>query len=312
MERLTENKIVLVVRQTRLDELVARFNTLEQAKFYIEHLGADFSDYLEEHRRYYANLETARFALDSVGRLQVLDRAFLPNFVFGKEDVVVAVGRDGMVANTMKYLDGHPLVGVNPDPDRWDGVLLPFRAEELADVLPEVIRGGRGTKDISMAEVRLSDGQTLLAVNDFFIGQKTHLSARYELRLGERSENQSSSGIIVSTGLGSTAWLRSVVTGAAGIVGYLTGTQFPETSETQFEWGADYLYYSVREPFPSVSSQASLVFGRFANDAPLVVTSHMPENGVIFSDGIEHDFLGFNSGVSATVTVAGRKGRLVV
>ena len=42
----TENKIVLVIRRTRLADLVARFNTVQQARFYVEHLGADFSDYL--------------------------------------------------------------------------------------------------------------------------------------------------------------------------------------------------------------------------------------------------------------------------
>jgi hypothetical protein len=38
----------------------------------------------------------------------------------------------------------------------------------------------------------------------------------------------------------------------------------------------------------------------------------MPENGVIFSDGIEADYLEFNSGTRAVVTVADKKGRLVV
>ena len=41
-----DRKIVLIVRETRLDELKARFNTVQQAQFYVEHLGADFSDYL--------------------------------------------------------------------------------------------------------------------------------------------------------------------------------------------------------------------------------------------------------------------------
>ena len=49
MDRLTENKIVLLTRRTRLDELVTRFNTVEQARFYVEHLGADFSYYQREH-----------------------------------------------------------------------------------------------------------------------------------------------------------------------------------------------------------------------------------------------------------------------
>ena len=40
-----DRKIVLVVRETRLDELTARFNTVQQARFYVEHLGADFGDF---------------------------------------------------------------------------------------------------------------------------------------------------------------------------------------------------------------------------------------------------------------------------
>ena len=52
MDRLTENKIILIVRKTRLDDLIARFNTEEQARFYVEHLGADFSDYKAEHLKY--------------------------------------------------------------------------------------------------------------------------------------------------------------------------------------------------------------------------------------------------------------------
>ena len=42
------------------------------------------------------------------------------------------------------------------------------------------------------------------------------------------------------------------------------------------------------------------------------ITSEMPENGVIFSDGIEADFLEFNAGTTAAVALAERRGRLVV
>jgi hypothetical protein len=38
----------------------------------------------------------------------------------------------------------------------------------------------------------------------------------------------------------------------------------------------------------------------------------MAENGVIFSDGIEKDFLEFNSGTKATIGVAEKHGALVV
>jgi hypothetical protein len=71
------------------------------------------------------------------------------------------------------------------------------------------------------------------------------------------------------------------------------------------------LRFAVREPFPSVSSQATLVFGTTDQTHPLALRSMMPENGVIFSDGMEADFLNFTSGLIANITVAERVGHLV-
>jgi NAD kinase len=297
MDRLSETKIILVKRRSRLEDLVARFNSVSQARFYIEHLGADFSDYQREHDEYALALSGAGDILQALGRLQVLDRMYLPNFLFGGDEGVVAVGQDGLVANTLKYLDGQPLLGVNPAPQRWDGVLLPFKVPDLAKVVPEVIKGRRPRTEVTMAVARLNNGQNLLAVNDLFVGQRTHVSARYEIRHGDVVEAQSSSGIIISTGLGSNA----VVSPAA-----------PVSPPGKFEWGADYLYFSVREPFPSRTTGAGLVFGKITAGQPLHVVSHMAENGVIFSDGIESDFLEFNSGSAAVVTLASKKGILVV
>src|SRR4051794_21400425 len=217
MNRLTDNKIVLVTRPTRLAELVIRFNTVSQARFYIEHQGADFSDYLREDETYHRALAAAEEVLGQMGRVQAVDRGFLPNFVFAPEDTVVTLGQDGLVANTLKYLNGQPVVGVNPDPERWDGQLLPFRVGDLPKVIPEVVLQKRPTRSVTMARASLNNGQTLYAVNDLFIGPKTHTSARYVIRSGEASETQSSSGVVVSTGLGSTGWLKSLLTGAATI-----------------------------------------------------------------------------------------------
>ena len=44
---------------------------------------------------------------------------------------------------------------------------------------------------------------------------------------------------------------------------------------------------------------------------PLVVTSLTPDNGVIFSDGVESDYLEFGSGVRAQIGIAERVGNLV-
>lgn len=323
MEPRTENKIVLITRQTRLAELIARFNTVGQARFYVEHFGADFSDYLIEDERYRSATAEAHLILSTLGRVQTVDRVFLPNFIFGPHDTVVALGQGGLVANTIKYLSGQPVIGVNPDTERWEGVLLPFRVHDLLLIVPEVFASKRPTRLVTMAKASLNTGETLYAVNDLFIGPKTHESARYEIETGDRSERQSSSGIIVSTGLGSTGWLRSIVAGAVAVSGGVeeSASSRPAASsksapkrnaDIRFAWDADFLYYSVREPFPSKTSAASIVFGKVTPRQPLVVKSQMPEHGVIFSDGIEKDFLPFTAGTTATITLAERKGVVVV
>lgn len=326
MSRLTENKIVLVVRETRLDGLKARFNTVSQTRFYVEKLGGDFADYEEEDRVYHDAIEAAQQQLAALGRLQVVRRAFVPNFLFGPQDVVIALGQDGLVANTLKYLDGQPLVGVNPDPARYDGQLLPFQIADLAKIVPEVFRRARPTRSVTMATASLNNGQMLHAVNDLFIGPKSHGSARYTIRHAGQAERHSSSGVVVSTGMGSTGWFSSLMAGARGISSALDATGAvtaragkpiaPEGTlrrapAFRFPWSADHLYFTVREPFPSKTTGVDVVFGRVSAESPLAIESHMPERGVIFSDGVEADFLEFNSGLRAEIRVAERKGVLV-
>lgn len=308
-------RVILVTRRTRLQEIVARHNTLAQARFTIEHMGADFGDYLREDEAYGASLRQAVAALQAWGRWQTVDRTLLANFVFDASDIVVALGQDGLVANTLKYLDGQPLVGVNPEPARWDGVLLPFTPPDLARLLPDVAAGRRADRAVTMAQARLGDGQTLLAVNDLFIGPRTHTSALYDIAQGGVSEAQSSSGLIVSTGLGSTAWLRSVVTGSMAIaraLGEGGGRPAPEAAWHALPWDAPQLVFAVREPFPSRGSRTALVYGQVSAERPLTLRSRMPDQGVIFSDGMEADFLRFPAGMEAVVAPARRRGRLVV
>ncbi len=307
-----QHRIVLVVRKTRLEELITRFNTVAQARFYIEHLGADFADYEAEQRIYQQAVRKAEAALGNEGRVHRLDRGFLPNYLFAPDALVVVLGQDGLVANTLKYLNGQAVIGVNPDPARWDGPLLPFGVDDLAAVVPEALSGKRSYREVSMAQASLSDGQQLCAVNDLFIGPRSHVSARYEIRLGDQIETHSSSGIIVSTGLGSTGWLRSLLAGAAGMLG---GGLPPAMSAIQRDglpWDTRELCFTVREPFPSRGTQVNMVFGMLSAQRPLTLVSQMAGHGVIFSDGMEADFLEFNAGMTATISLAKNRGRLVV
>jgi hypothetical protein len=312
MVKVTDRRIVLVTRQTRIDELVHRHNTLAQARFVVESQGLAFDDYLADDRVFKLQLAKLKASLERFGRLHHIDRDLLPGYLFREDDLVLVLGQDGLVANTLKYLDHQPLIAINPDPARYDGILLPFVVEDAVPIVKELLRGGCKTQAITFGEVQLNDGQRLLAVNDFFIGVKGHSSALYEIILDGKRERQSSSGIIVSTGLGSTGWFKSVMTGTARIAQAM-GQPLASTSyENGAPWDSDFLFYSVREPFPSAYTGTELTFGRVSNKKKLEVVSNMPVDGIIFSDGMEQDYLEFNTGRIARIGMADKGGQLVL
>jgi NAD kinase len=307
-----QEKIVIVTRKTRLEELIERFNTRAQAKFYIEHMGLDFSDYDREHETYQLALSHLRRELEGLDRkLQFLDRSFLPNFIFAREDIVLTVGQDGLVVNTAKYLHGQPIVAVNPDPQRYDGILLPFSPMKAQSGVLRILENRVTFHEITMAEAILNDGQRLLAFNDFLIGQRTHVSARYSLTWHGQTERQSSSGVLVSTGAGSTGWFSSTQHMAAAVSHLLLDDSAPQLPLLRLAWDDPRLVFVVREPFQSRVTGVNFSAGLIEASEELSLESHMPKNGVIFSDGIEVDALAFNSGAVATIRAAQQRTRLV-
>ncbi|MEW5738996.1 MAG: NAD+ kinase [Myxococcota bacterium] len=318
------DKLVLVTRKTRLEGLLERFNTVGNAKFYLSQAGLDFEDYQKEYDTYAKSLERTRGAVESFGlKLQVLERAVAPTYLFASSDVVVALGQDGLVANVAKYVGAQPLLGVNPDPERFDGVLLPFRVDQVKRAVDAVLTGRAKVREVTLAEAALSDGQRLLAFNDLFIGARTHVSAHYRLRVLEPRAGKvkgarlaadawvrhSSSGVIVSTGAGSTGWLSSVCAMASAVALSLGG-KAPEP--VHLAWEDPRLFYVVREPFASKHSSAEKAVGFLAPGARLELESLMPSGGVIFSDGVEADALSFTSGLVARIGPAAQRARLVV
>lgn len=301
--------VIIVTGKTRLEQLIERFNTKGQARFYIEHAGGSFLEYEQEHDAFRHSLDTVLKAASIEAKVKLIERSFLPNFLFSEKDVVVAIGQDGLVANTAKYIHGQPLLGVNPDPERYDGVLLPFSKDSFLKGLRNVLAEHYPTKSVTMAEARTSDGQSMLAFNDLFVGPASHTSARYKISYGKKTEEQSSSGLIISTGAGSTGWLSSVVNMSNGI--YSSFQRQPSSLQVKMEWEEDRLAFVVREPFLSKHSQISLTAGFITPQQSLQLESHMPFHGVIFSDGIESDFLKFNAGCTVQISIAKQKAMMV-
>lgn len=328
--RQQKERVIVVTAKTRLQNLKKKFNTIAQTKFYLNKMGGDFEELQNEDNVLNLAVEKAQKELRDLSKFKVITKEYLPNYIFSEQDIVVVIGQDGLVANTAKYATNVPIIGINPDTNLYDGVLLPFAIKDLNRIVEKALSGNIQTKSVTMAEAQLNDGQRLLAFNDLFIGPRTHRSARYKLSFQKKSEAQSSSGIIVSTGAGSTGWLSSLINMANGISSTFdpnsrSKKSFSKSIKTSskiksqvtvrqphLEWNANQLIFVVREPFLSRTSNINIAAGRIGQSEKLEIESMMSQDGVIFSDGIESDFLSFNSGTIAKIGIADERAELVV
>ncbi len=291
-------RAVVVYRPTEYSELLGRHGTRQQIQFFLERRGHGLDQLDERHRLQADALATVAAAIPTEWRRAQVKRGDLDRWLFEPEDVVIAVGQDGLVPNVAKYLSGQPVVGVNPDPARNPGLLVRISPNDLAAVLHALGEGSATIEDRAMVQARTDDGQSLLALNEVFIGHSTHQSARYSLALSDgRHESQSSSGILVGTGTGATGWCRSVWNDRR------PSWQLPEATSGTLAW-------FVREAWPSPSTGVELTAGRLEAGEQLRVVASS-DALVIFGDGIEADRLELTWGQEAVISVGVERLRLV-
>lgn len=269
-------RVVIVTRPTAYERLLQQHGTLGQARFFLERRGQSLEALETIHSAQEQALKTVDAGIPTDWRRGRVSREELDRFLFEPKDIVVAVGQDGLVANVAKYLEGQSVIGINPSPQHYPGVLVPHPPDKARPLLIATASSVAAIQARMMVEARLDDGQRLLALNEVFVGHISHQSARYRLHWDGREERQSSSGLIISSGTGSTGWARSIHQERDSKI------HLPSPTEPA-------LAFFVREAWPSSTSGTEITEGRIEGDAYLEIISEMDEGGVAFGDGIESD-----------------------
>jgi hypothetical protein len=290
-------RVVLVTRSTEYALLLRRHATHAQAAFFLHTRGQRIDELIDRHQRFEAARAQVVQAIPTKWRRSLVSRGDLDRFVFEPSDIVVALGQDGLVANTAKYLRGQTVIGLNPDPGQYDGVLVRHPPARALDLMNAANGAGLDIEERAMVEARLDDGQCLLALNEIFVGHRSHQSARYRIRFGELEERHSSSGVIIATGTGATGWARSIHRERRD------GVTLPGPKDAG-------LVFFVREAFPSIATGTTLTAGTLKRGMRLALTSELNEGGMIFGDGVEDDYLDFRWGMTASIQVADTSLRL--
>ena len=290
-------RAVVVHRRSEFAELVARHGTVQQADHFLRRRDRSIEELAERDRVLGAALAVVRSRVPLDWRRAEVERSDLSRFVFGPEDVILVVGQDGLVANVAKYLDGQPVIGVDPEPDRNPGVLVTHRASDVGPLLRVVVSGEASVSDRTLVEATVDDGQRLRALNEVYVGHAGHQSARYRIEppIGA-GEHQSSSGLLVGTGTGSTGWLRSVWLERRSEMG------LPCADDREVAW-------FVREAWPSPVTGTTLTEGRLADGQCLNIVAE--GDLVCFGDGIESDRITISWGQRLEIARASTVLRLV-
>jgi hypothetical protein len=291
-------RCVVVERPTEFRELLARHATREQARFFLGLRGLAIEDVEQRHADFQAARAAVLAAVPADWRTAVVSRDELDRFLFGSDDIVVAVGQDGLVANVAKYLDGQPVIGVDPGGDRSAGVLVTQAPQAVADLLADVVAGRARVEHRTMVEAAVDDGQRLVALNEVFVGHASHQSARYALSVGGVTERQSSSGVIVATGTGATGWAASINRERPAPLA------LPDPQAGALAW-------FVREAWPSRATATNLTSGVLDPPERLALRSELGDGAVVFGDGIEQDALHLGWGQTVTIAPAATSLRLV-
>lgn len=291
-------RVVMVHRRSELDELTERHATRGQVEFYLKQRGQSLETAEALHAQGADALRTVGSAVPADWRRASVDREDLPRFLFGPEDIIAVVGRDGLVANVAKYVGDQPVVGFNPFPGVNAGVLTPWGPLTASALFSGIANGRLTPKGRTMVSALADDGQELLGLNEVFVGHASHQSARYTLAAPQMDAvTQSSSGVIVGTGTGATGWLKSLA--------HDRGREdlLPAPRDPALAW-------FVREAWPSPFTSADATAGALAGDAELVLTVQS-DALVAFGDGIESDRLEVGYGQRVRLRIAERKLRLL-
>jgi hypothetical protein len=292
-------RCVLIERPTEYQELLARHGTRDQARFFLAQRGRRIEELAERHGHHRTQHQHVLATVPAEWRRASIQRDDLDRFLFEPDDVIVILGQDGLVANVSKYLNGQPVIGLNPQPGTFPGILVPHPPNAAGELMRDLHRGRARLQQRTMVSAELDDGQTLTALNEIFIGHISHQSARYTITHDGRSERQSSSGVIITTGTGATGWAASIHAERRSTI------QMPGPEDPR-------LAFFVREAWPSAITQTTLTEGVLAPEDTLSMTSELSGGAVLFGDGIETDRIHIDWGQRIDVRTADHSLQLVL
>ncbi len=190
---------------------------------------------------------------------------------FKKEDIIITLGGDGTFLSASHFLTNQLILGVNTNPQKSEGHLTTANLTNLENKLKQISNKKIRIKEYTRENVKIFKKDMCIttenALNETYFGNlNPHHPSNYEIIYKNKRESQRSSGVLISTGTGSTAWYKA-----------MNGWRYDKTKKQ--------LRFRIRELFTGRIFKAKIKKGKINPQEKLIIISRI-NHGILAIDSI--------------------------
>jgi hypothetical protein len=273
-----KNKVLIVTKESKYEYERAKFN-LSHDEILRKYSGekANVEAILKSHDAQVASRQELRKLLPDSPVIS-LSSPDLRNIV-NRYDTVIAFGGDNSFSYVSHFLDSIPIMGINSDPSRSVGALCAWDARRLDETIRSLQEGKFEIEEWTRLTAQLNGTTLSPATSEYFFGEDRRKDMSRHLMVYRGTEIETKgSGVIVSTGAGSTGWYDSAIRFL-----HPNGKNFLKTEEKAA--------FVVTEPYRFRADPRHVYEGEILPDEEIVLHSLNDGSGYATSDcWEEYDF----------------------
>ncbi len=297
------SKAVIITKETKVEyEMRTEGRTFEEVEARIRKGGDALCGRLESHSRHIQRKRELEdfFAPEQFVTLSEENREKINN-----ASIAISWGGDDHLSAVAQYVSGKtPVLAINSDPEKSFGALLNHTHDQFRTLVTSLERGEYVFEPWTRLSVELNGKMLSPALGlVMFAEEKRKYLSRNLIKISGRSTQdpegreteQKSSGLLISTGVGSTSWYR----GAAQYL-YPQGDVFPRTSRVARLVLTEPSYTVIRKDGTRGASE--VMHGSVFDGEEIEIKSLNKDHGILTIDSIA-DYT-FKAGSEAKVSLS--------
>lgn len=250
---------------------------------------ADYENILNSHER---QVKSRKLAQKIFPEAKFVEREHLTKVDIKNTDITISLGGDNHFQYVSHFIDKELMFGINSDPQTSEGVLLSCTTEHLENIRHKYENKDYMIEEWTRLDVFVNDRFFGRATCDVFIGESERkYTSRQIIEYRGEERQQKSSGILISTGSGSTGWYNSA-----------SRYNCKRNDDVSFLPTMKYAKFIVTEPYKGTLTDHSLISGIINYDTEIKIHSLNDNKGKVIIDSL--DEFAFPRGYIATLKLS--------